>query len=636
MARVALQAAIIGIICLASLTLAVIPGLNPVEFHQGEDIPIKVNRMTSVHTQLPYKYYELEFCKPENVVDDSEYLGEVLRGDRIESSVYKVTTLKNEPCKVACTQMYNQTVIDKFKEKIKYEYRVNMLLDNLPAAIPRFYSVDDVSNKLYETGFPIGEKFNEPDSKGKDEDANYYLNNHIDIKVLWHTDKTYEGYRIVGFEVQPKSIQHSGDFKEGSLPSTCNDRATASNLLLQVAKGEQLRVVYTYSVTWDEDTTVDWSHRWSRYVLNTEAQIHWFSIINSLMIVLFLTGMVAMIMMRTLRADVVRYNSTDANEEAEETGWKLVYGDVFRPPNRPMLLAVLIGSGVQVFGMVMVTMVFAVLGFLSPANRGGLVTAGIVLYVLMGIFAGYFSTRNYKLFKGQAFKKNTLMTALFFPGVVFGMFLFLNFLLMGQKSSGAVPFLQMFMLIALWFGISVPLVFLGSYFANKKPVPENPLRTNQIPRQIPEQLWYMHPIFSVMMGGILPFGAVFIELFFILSAIWGQQFYYLFTFLFIVFLILVVTCAEITIVMCYFQLCSEDYHWWWRSFLTAGASAVYMFLYSIFYFVTKLQIQKVVSGFLYFGYTFIMSFAFFVLTGTVGYYACLFFVRKIYSQIKAE
>jgi len=26
--------------------------------------------------------------------------------------------------------------------------------------------------------------------------------------------------------------------------------------------------------------------------------------------------------------------------------------------------------------------------------------------------------------------------------------------------------------------------------------------------------------------------------------------------------------------------CSEDYHWWWRSFFTSGSSAVYMFLYS--------------------------------------------------------
>lgn len=77
-----------------------------------------------------------------------------------------------------------------------------------------------------------------------------------------------------------------------------------------------------------------------------------------------------------------------------------------------------------------------------------------------------------------------------------------------------------------------------------------------------EQAWYMNPAFSVLVGGILPFGAVFIELFFILTSMWLHQFYYLFGFLCLVFVILIITCAEITIVLCYFQLCSEDYHWW--------------------------------------------------------------------------
>jgi len=100
--------------------------------------------------------------------------------------------------------------------------------------------------------------------------------------------------------------------------------------------------------------------------------------------------------------------------------------------------------------------------------------------------------------------------------------------------------------------------------------------------------------------------------------------------------ILIITCAEITVVMCYFQLCAEDYHWWWRSFLTSGASALYLFLYSIFYFVTSLEIEQFVSGLLYFGYTLIMSIAFFVLTGTIGFYACYFFVRQIYSSIHVD
>ena len=44
---------------------------------------------------------------------------------------------------------------------------------------------------------------------------------------------------------------------------------------------------------------------------------------------------------------------------------------------------------------------------------------------------------------------------------------------------------------------------------------------------------------------------------------WRAQFYYVFGFLALVVLILVVTCSEISIVLVYFQLCSEvrDRRW---------------------------------------------------------------------------
>jgi hypothetical protein len=45
------------------------------------------------------------------------------------------------------------------------------------------------------------------------------------------------------------------------------------------------------------------------------------------------------------------------------------------------------------------SVVFSVLGFLSPANQGSVVTAMIVLYVWMGVLAGYASSRLYQLFK---------------------------------------------------------------------------------------------------------------------------------------------------------------------------------------------------------------------------------------------
>ncbi len=60
----------------------------------------------------------------------------------------------------------------------------------------------------------------------------------------------------------------------------------------------------------------------------------------------------------------------------------------------------------------------------------------------------------------------------------------------------------------------------------------------------------------------------------------------------------------------------QDYHWWWRSFLTSGFTAFYLFVYCVHYFVTKLEIEGAASTFLYFGYTSVMVFTFFLLTGT--------------------
>merc|ERR1719359_1658871 len=139
-----------------------------------------------------------------------------------------------------------------------------------------------------------------------------------------------------------------------------------------------------------------------------------------------------------------------------------------------------------------------------------------------------------------------------------------------------------------------------------------------------------------MMGGILPFGAVFTELFFIMSSMWQHQYYYLFGFLMLVLVILVLTCAEISIALTYFQLTSEDYNWWWRSFFASASSAFYIFLYSCLYFSTRLQITFYVSAMMYFGYMFVVSYTFLLLTGSIGVVATFFFVRAIYGSIKID
>ena len=80
-----------------------------------------------------------------------------------------------------------------------------------------------------------------------------------------------------------------------------------------------------------------------------------------------------------------------------------------------------------------------------------------------------------------------------FPGIVGAVFFVLNLFIWGEKSSGAVPFTTMLVLALLWFGISVPLVFLGSYLGYKRPPIEHPTKTNLIPRSLPPQPWCSPP-----------------------------------------------------------------------------------------------------------------------------------------------
>jgi transmembrane 9 superfamily protein 2/4 len=337
----------------------------------------------------------------------------------------------------------------------------------------------------------------------------------------------------------------------------------------------------------------------------------------------------------------------------EDSGWKLVHGDVFRTPGSPLILSVFLGNGAQLFVMTGFTIAFALLGFLSPSNRGSLGTIMVLLYTVLGFIGGYVSARVYKSFGGERWKLNIGLTPLLVPGIVFGTFFLLDLFLWAKESSGAVPFTTMLVIIGIWFLISVPLSFAGSWVGFRQPPFAAPVRTNQIPRQIPPSTSYMRPIPSMLLVGILPFGAIFVELYFIMSSIWFSKVYYMFGFLFLCYGLMVITCASVTVLMVYFLLCSENYHWHWRAFMTAGASAFYVFLNALIYLITKLQLGGLAGTVLYIGYSALISFLFFILTGmslpgfsyllslthntgSIGFFASWAFVQKIYGSIKID
>ena len=586
------------------------------------------------------------------------------------TSPYELKMIQNEPCKALCdAQVFDPRAAEFVNGIIAGNYNLNFLVDGLPAGMP--YNDSTTDTKFVMRGFRLGYVA---------ENGLSYLNNHYDIMVDYH-EFSKEQYRVVGVTVIPYSRKDNKNLGEGKAecgetPSTTDSYPNGdTNKMVELNEKGDTSVTWTYSVIWRPSKTA-WATRWDSYLHVYDPKIHWFSLVNSAVIVVFLCGMVSAILMRTLKKDIARYNrldqynlddlSTTQNGGAEDgiqedSGWKLVHGDVFRPPPNPLLLSIFLGNGSQIFVMVGTTIVFALFGFLSPSNRGSLATVMILLYTIFSFIGGYVSARVYKNFSGDAWKKNIALTPTLIPGLVFVVFFLLNLLLWLKGSSGAVPFTTMLVILGIWFIISLPLSFAGSWAGFKHvPIP-SPVRVNQIPRQIPPSITYLKPLPSMALVGILPFGAIFVELFFIMNSLWQGRLYYMFGFLLLSYSIMIMTCMSVTVLLVYFLLCAENYHWQWRSFCTAGASAGYVFANAMVYWVMKLKFGSLVSSLLYVGYSALLSFLFFILTGkfnlrqvtgclgtstkrnanestvgTIGFFSSWLFVHRIYGSIKVD
>ncbi|KAF7057679.1 hypothetical protein CFC21_064884 [Triticum aestivum] len=320
----------------------------------------------------------------------------------------------------------------------------------------------------------------------------------------------------------------------------------------------------------------------------------------------------------------------------EESGWKLVHGDVFRPPRSLTLLSALVGIGTQLAALILLVIVLAIVGMLY-VGRGAIITTFIVCYALTSFISGYVSAGLYSRNGGKNWIKAMILTASLFPFLHFAIGFALNTIAIFYGSLAAIPFGTMVVMFVLWAFISFPLVLLGTVVGrNWSGAPNNPCRVKTIPRPIPERKWYLTPSVISLMGGLLPFGSIFIEMYFVFTSFWNYKVYYVYGFMLLVFVILLIVTICVTIVGTYFLLNAENYHWQWTSFFSAASTALYVYLYSIYYYHVKTKMSGFFQTSFYFGYTLMFCLGLGILCGAIGYVGSTLFVRRIYRNIKCD
>jgi hypothetical protein len=537
-----------------------------------------------------YDYYVLPWCAPteRKIQHRHKTLGEALEGDHISNSAYQLRFLVPVTWQQLCETHLVQKEVREFKKAIAAQYYFEFFLDDLPVR-----------------GF-IGA----PD-EGQGKDVRYFLFKHLHFTIM------YNGDRIIHANV-------SADMHQ-----------------VQALEDSDVVVEFSYSVQWVK-SDVAYANRMTLFrdtFFDADLEIHWLSILNSFVLVLLLTGFVVLILRRVLHSDYDRYarKAENPDDEIDDSGWKLVHGDVFRMPPQVILLSAFCGAGVHLALLALICIVLAIAGYFPFGDTGAVYATLIMLFAFTSFFGGMTSAALHRHLRGVAWHWNVVLSSVVFSGPFLAVSLVVNTVSAAYKVTNTLSVEMMATLFLIWLLLAFPLAVLGAV-AGRRLVGEYtpPLRVSNFVRSIPAVPFYKNSVAQFVTAGFLPFSAIYIELYYVYLSVWGRNSYTLFGILLLVAVILLCVTSCMTIAMLYFQLSQEDHQWWWRSFFNGGATSVFVYLYSIYYYLFRSHMTGFLQTTVYFVYMLVASYAFFLVLGTTGFVSSFFFVNAIYQNIKTD
>ena len=623
-----------------------------------------------------------------------------------------------------------------------------------------------------------------------------------------HLDATYNGDRVISVTARTDP---------------------AKSVVLPAEALAPVRADFSYSVSWTP-TDVPLARRMDRYRRDTflpqHLEVHWFAIANSCVTVLLLTAFLATILVRVLRADVSRYagvgggqrggsggvggggggrplsgsgggggvsgaicssssgkggrNSQqpledplflDLDDGCDETGWKYLAHDVFRPPKHRALFCALLGAGAQVAAVAVGVFALAACGLFYPHARGAMQAALIGLYGATAGLAGYVSGSYHRQLGGGSggasrggkgdWVRCQLLTATVLAGPVFAAFCVSNTVAWAWGSTAALPAGTVAVLLCGWAVATLPLTLLGGVIGKNSARPfDAPTRTARFAREVPALPWWRGAWPQALAAGFLPFSAIYIELYYVFLSVWGHKVrqgrgfllllsfrffrglsgcflaspppppsafffslidisnlffprkkktenertkkktYTIYSILAIVFVILLLVTAFVTVALTYceylkgffftffrrwwralslcrrrfqrkkkkhspppcpepsfsstppppppppkkktpndkttVQLAAEDHRWWWRSLACGASTGLFVAGYALYFFFAQSDMAGLMQGSFFFGYTGVCCWALSLMLGFVGWRSSLSFVRGMYRAIKSE
>jgi transmembrane 9 superfamily protein 2/4 len=635
----------------------------------NEKVDLLVNSATSKNSNIPYSYYNLPFiCPPsENVKPVHMSLAEILNGNNFMQSDYKLYFGKDEPCLRICDRIVVTRNILKSIDLIKNDYIADWIIDGLPASTTFITDSLDDEKKYYIPGFSLGYiKNNE-----------YFLNNHLMMVIRYHKELNNE-FSIVGFEIYPKSVEDyhcpgaSRNYKNLKLDSN------AETQLLQ----------FTYSVYWREDNQLEYKDRWKLYIdpslidsngklinnnnninnnLNKSSNnktIHWVSLINSFVIISFVSLIVGFIFLITFNSNIkdIDIDLDIANNNINTNNFNLIALNSFKSPIFLPLLSILTGSGIQLIFTLLASGLFSSILFRNPiGNTTTIFSVTISILIIGGFFAGFSAIQFFKLFTKNNNNNNnilsyrkTLIISSLSGSIVISICLLsiviTNLLVFQKNSPRSMKFSSFLSIFTMYTLLQIPISIIGGLISKNFNV-----FTNLIQKKLPisnnnnnnnnnnSTPLYLRFPFSILIIGILPCSIVFIESRFIYTALLNTRSStssFIYGFYILAAILLSIIMIEIGIIATYLFLnkSKNNFNWQWWTFINCSLSIwIYLVSTSVYQLIYKLNLDSS-SPILYMVYTTILNSIISIACGSLALWSATIFIYTVIlsSDVKKD
>jgi transmembrane 9 superfamily protein 1 len=412
-------------------------------FKRGQKIAAYANKVGPfANPSETYPYYSMPFCQPEKLVYEDLDLGQILRGDRFVNTKFDIAFESNVHNRLLCHRTLDQEAQVKLKHAIDDDYYFELVVDELA---------------LF--GF-IGEKESMEETEGVKpaKDLQYFVFTHLDFAFYYNEENQIVDANVTTDQRYRAEIagKHEG----------------------------QTDVTFTYSIKW-QPSDIHHSHRVEKYSMSgfrkQHIQIHWISIVNSCVLVILLTGFLALILLRILRNDISKIVEFDEDLEGErpdeDCGWKKISADVFRPPPYPMLLSALLGMGAQILTLVLAIVGLTSVGAMEPHARGAMHSNFVIVFTFTAGVAGFVAAYIYKKLGGDQERTwvwNVVLSGSLFPLPFFVVAMFNNSVAWSNGSTQALPFGTMMQVFFSWLLICMPFTVLGGFAGRRMSSPLDP------------------------------------------------------------------------------------------------------------------------------------------------------------------